>query len=133
MEIKDLQPKQGNVNIVLEVVDKGDVREFQKFGRAGKVCTATAKDTSGEIKLSLWNEQVEMVNIGDKVKIVNGYVNEYQGEKQLTTGRLGKLEVVESGKVYSNNPEKLEEMSEGMDENIPKDISEENIGDFDEE
>jgi len=133
MEIKDLQPKQGNVNIVLEVVDKGDVREFQKFGRAGKVCTATAKDTSGEIKLSLWNEQVEMVNIGDKVKIVNGYVNEYQGEKQLTTGRMGKLEVVESGKVYSNNPEKLEEMSEGMDENIPKDISEENIGDFDEE
>jgi len=107
MEIKDLQPKQGNVNIVLEVVDKGDVREFQKFGRAGKVCTATAKDTSGEIKLSLWNEQVEMVNIGDKVKIVNGYVNEYQGEKQLTTGRMGKLEVVESARCTATTPRSL--------------------------
>src|SRR3989344_8301394 len=128
MEIKDLQPKQGNVNIVLEVVDKGDVREFQKFGRAGKVCTATAKDTSGEIKLSLWNEQVEMVNIGDKVKIVNGYVNEYQGEKQLTTGRMGKLEVVESGKIYTNDPKKLGLAGKEDEEELPNDVDEEEIG-----
>lgn len=127
MEVKDLQPKQGNVDITVQIVDKGEVREFQKFGKTGKVCTAVVKDTTGEIKLSLWNEQVDSVNVGDTIKIVNGYVNEYQGEKQLTTGRLGKLEVVESGKVYTNDPEKLEEMSGDVTEELPKNIDEEEI------
>lgn len=127
MEIKDLQPKQGNVDITLEIVNKGDVREFEKFGKTGKVCSATAKDTSGEIKLSLWNEQVEQVNEGDTVKITNGYVNEYQGEKQLTTGRMGKLEVVGSGKIYTNDPEKLKKMSESVGEELPDNIEEEEV------
>ena len=72
MAIKDLQPKQP--------------REFQKFGKAGKVATATVKDSSGTIKMSLWNEQVDQIKPGDKLKITNGYVNEYQGDMQLTTG-----------------------------------------------
>ena len=81
MEIKDLQPRQGKVEIVVEIVDKGEVREFSKFGNSGRVCNAAAKDATGEIKLSLWNEQVDQVNVGDKVKISNGYVSEFQGEK----------------------------------------------------
>ena len=97
MAIKDLEVRQGNVDIVVEVVEKGEVREFQKFGRTGKVCNAKIKDETGEMNLTLWNEQIDQVNVGDKVHIINGYVNEFQGEKQLTTGKLGKLEVVEKG------------------------------------
>ena len=44
MKISELKPKQSGVNIVAEVVEKGDVREFSKFGRAGKVCTVVVKD-----------------------------------------------------------------------------------------
>ncbi len=114
MDIKDLEVRQGNVDVVVEVLDKGEVREFQKFGKAGRVCTANVKDDSGEIKLSLWNEQVDLVNVGDKVHIINGYVNEFQGEKQLTTGRLGKLEVLESSAAEktTEEPKETEEESE---------------------
>ncbi len=94
MNISELTPKQGNVNIIVEIVDIGEVREFTKFGRPGRVATATAKDESGEIKFSLWNEQIDQVKQGDRVKITNGYVSEWQGEKQLTTGRMGTLEIV---------------------------------------
>lgn len=108
MNIKELQVKQGNVEVEGKIVEKGDVREWSKSGNAGKVCSAVIKDESGTIKISLWNEQTDMVNVGDKVKIVNGYVNEYQGEKQLTTGRMGKIEVVEKGEqkqeVFTNVP-----------------------------
>ena len=97
MEIKDLEPRQGNVDVVLVIADKGDVREFEKFGKKGRVCNATAKDDSGEIKLTLWNEQVDQVNVGDKIHLTNGYVGEYQGEKQLSTGKFGKIEIVEKG------------------------------------
>jgi len=96
MNIKDLQARQGKVELVGEITEKGQPREFEKFGRSGKVCDSKLKDVSGEIKLSLWNEQVDKVHIGDTVKITNGYVGEWQGELQLSTGKFGQLEVIKS-------------------------------------
>ena len=104
MNISELTPKQGNVNIIVEVVEVSEAREFKKFGKPGKVATATVKDESGEIKLSLWNEQADQGKAGDRGKITNGYVSEWQGEKQLTSGRAGTLEVV--------NDEEVEEEEE---------------------
>lgn len=95
MQIKDLQVKQGKVDLEVEVVEVGEVREFNKFGKTGKVANAKVKDESGEITLTLWNDEIDMVKPGKKIKIVNGYVSEWQGEKQLTAGRFGKIEAVE--------------------------------------
>ena len=124
MAISDLQAKQGNVDVTGEVMSKETVREFEKFGKKGRVCNAMLKDDSGEIKLSLWNEQVDQVNVGDQIHISNGYVNEWQGEKQLTTGRMGKLEVV--GKRES---EKKEEPAPEPEAPESIDVDEEDIQD----
>jgi replication factor A1 len=99
MAIKDLQAKQGNVDLTFEVIEKGDVREFQKFGKSGRVCNAVAKDETGTIKLTLWNDDIDKINVGDKVHLINGYVNEFQGELQLTTGKFGKFEVIGKAEV----------------------------------
>ena len=72
MTIKELEANQGNVNVEGEIAELGEVREFEKFGRTGRVCNATLKDDSGEIKLTLWNEQIDQVKEGAKVKINNG-------------------------------------------------------------
>ena len=110
MEIKDLKIREGNVNITVDIVDVGEVREFDKFGKTGRVATAVAKDETGDVKLTLWNEQIDQVKAGDKVQITNGYVSEWQGEPQLTTGKMGKLEVLGDSK------ETKEEMTKGPDE-----------------
>ncbi|MBI2110621.1 DNA-binding protein [Candidatus Woesearchaeota archaeon] len=94
MKIADLKVRQGNVEIEGEISDLGEVKTFQKFGKEGKVMSATLKDDSGKIILSLWNDDVDRIKVGDKVKITNGYVSEFQGEKQLTAGRFGKLEIL---------------------------------------
>ena len=94
MQIKDLQPKQGKVEIEVEVVSKEEPREFTKFGSVGKVCNCKVKDDSGEIKMTLWNEQADEVSVGDKLRITNGYVGDYQGELQLSTGKFGKMEKI---------------------------------------
>ena len=104
MAIADLQPKQGKVDIVVEVVSMEDVREFNKFGKTGRVCNALVKDETGQIKLTLWNDDIDKVKPGMKLHIENGYVNEWQGEKQLTTGRFGKLEIVEEGAAPAQEP-----------------------------
>ncbi len=99
MNIKELTPKMGNVELVAEIADIGEVREFNKFGKAGRVATARLKDETGEIELSLWNEQIDQFGKGDTVKVVNGYVKEYQGEMQLTTGMRGSIELVKKGEI----------------------------------
>src|SRR3989344_5494775 len=130
MNVKDLEPKQGNVDIVLDIVEVSPPREFSKFGRTGKVANVIAKDHLGdEIKITLWNDQIETVKAGDKVHIKNGYVNEWQGEKQLTTGKFGTLEVVSSSAPSENKePEEAKEIFS----NIAKESEGEDI-DFDEE
>ena len=104
MKLSELKPRQGKVDVTVEVTEVGEAREFERFGKTGKVATATVKEDSGEMKLTLWNEDVDKVKVGDKVKITNGYVNEFQGEAQLTAGRFGTLEI--EGKEES---EKVEE------------------------
>ncbi len=110
MEIKDIQANQGNVDIVAQITEKEDARSFEKFGKTGQVCNAKLKDATGEIKLTLWNEDVEKVKVGDKVHLQNGWCSEYKGEKQLSSGKFGKIDLVEAGdssdpiEVMTNDP-----------------------------
>ncbi|MBS3145235.1 DNA-binding protein [Candidatus Woesearchaeota archaeon] len=94
MKVSELQARQGKVNIELEIISVETPREFNKFGNTGRVANAAAKDDSGEIKLTLWNGEIDQVKAGDKVRITNGYVSEFQGEKQLSAGKFGKLEII---------------------------------------
>jgi ssDNA-binding replication factor A large subunit len=93
MNISELKPGQGNVDLEGDVVEKGDVREFDKFGRKLKVCNVKIKDSTGIIILALWNEQIEQVNVDDIIAIKNGYVSEFKGEMQLSLGRMGSVEI----------------------------------------
>lgn len=97
MKISELKSGQGKVDIEVSVKSKADVRTFNKYGKDLKVCNAVVTDGSADITLSLWNDDCDKVNAGDTVKIINGYVSEFNGTKQLTSGKFGKLEVVGKG------------------------------------
>jgi len=106
MKISELTTGQGNVDVEGNLSEVGEPKVFTKFGRELKVSNAILKDDSGSIKLTLWNEDVSKFNEGDTVKITNGYVNEFQGEPQLTAGKFGKMEKVGEGEVSeSDEPE----------------------------
>ncbi len=94
MKIKELKTGQGSVEVEGIVEEIGETRSFNKFGRELRVANAILKDDSGSIKLTLWNDDVTRFKDGDKIKVVNGYVNEFQGEKQLTSGKFGRIEKV---------------------------------------
>lgn len=138
MKISELKPKQGSVELTAEVVEIGDVRTFNKFGKEGKVADAVIKDGSGQVRLSLWNEQADRVKAGDTITIKNGYVNEWQGELQLTTGRLGTIEVVPTKALSLGGApndsevvpkaEHAEEAKKGKEEEAGIDVEEEELG-----
>jgi len=95
MKIIELKPGMKRVELTAKVIEKSDPREVTtRFGDTSRVATAVVQDESGTIKLSLWNETIDQVNVNDMVKIENGYVTTFKGETQLNVGRYGKLSVV---------------------------------------
>tara|TARA_Y100000310_G_C20592864_1_gene768992 strand:- start:528 stop:1037 length:510 start_codon:yes stop_codon:yes gene_type:complete len=93
-KIDKLELHQKDINIVVEVVKRGDKREILKNGRKLYLSKIVVKDETGEIELILWNEIIDEVKDGDTLLIENGYVNEFQGKKQLTLGKQGKLKKI---------------------------------------
>jgi replication factor A1 len=93
--IKELADGMKRVSVEAQVVEKGDAREVKsKFkDETYRIVDAVVADESGSVKLTLWNEQIDMVNVGDKIKIENGYVTSFKGEVQLNVGKFGKLTV----------------------------------------
>ncbi len=114
MKISELQIGQGKADVEGEIVEVGEAKTFNKFGKDLRVANATIKDDSGEVTLTLWNEDIEKVKKGDKVKVSNGYVNQFNGEKQLTSGKFGQIEVEgeEPEKEEENQDKKQEEKKE---------------------
>jgi len=83
------------VNIEGTVERKGEARTVnKKAGGTIDVCDAYLVDEAGEIKLTLWGDDIPKVNNGDKLKITNGYTNSFKGEVSLTKGKFGQMEVV---------------------------------------
>ena len=85
----------GNINIQGKVKDKKEPRTVNlRSGGTNEVCDMTLQDDDGgEIKLTLWGEEVAKVNNGDTVKISNGYTKTFRDEVAINVGRYGKLEV----------------------------------------
>lgn len=96
MKVRDLRPESKVEALELTVREKGPVRDFtSRSGSSGKVCDAKAVDEDGEeVSLSLWNEEIERVSAGARVRITNGWVREWRGNLQVSAGRFGKLEVL---------------------------------------
>lgn len=95
MKISELKIGEGKVDVEGVAKNISDVRVFNKFGRDLRVANAMLEDDSGSIKISLWNDDIDKVKEGSKIKISNGYCSEFQGEKQLSAGKFGKIEVLE--------------------------------------
>lgn len=129
MNISELKAGQGNVDLEADVIEVSEARTFNKNGRDLKVATATLKDDSGTVKLSLWNQDVDKVKAGDRIKINKGYTGEFQGEKQLTAGKMGNIEVI--GKA-ENLPEKTPVKAEEAQQEL-EGVTEDKIEDSEEE
>ncbi len=84
------------ITIEAKIRDKGEPRTVNtKFGET-QVCDAYLVDESGEIKFTLWGDDIPKVKDGDTVSVENGYTTTFRGEVQLNKGRQGKMDIVQN-------------------------------------
>ena len=108
----------------VEVISKEEIRQFEKFGKVTKVCNAKLKDDSGEIQMTLWNEEIDQVQEGDKISIIDGWVKEWQGNLQISKGRNG--QIVKAGEEAAASAEEpAAEEAEAAPEESTEEVKEE--------
>ena len=94
--IKDLRVGMKKINVdvhVLEVPKPQTV--YTQFGNRAILCNAIVADDSGKIKLSLWDQQIDSISVGDHIQIRSASVAAFKGEPQLRLGKTATLTVTQ--------------------------------------
>jgi hypothetical protein len=88
-----------DVNLRAKVLDTDDVRTFDRDdGSEGKVANLKLGDSTGRIRVTLWDEQTERAEELDQsvsVEVVDGYVRERDGSLELHVGNRGAVEEID--------------------------------------
>ncbi len=93
MKANEIKGKGPVDTITLKVTYKDIVRDVR--GGELKVCDVTGEDDTGKITVSLWNDDIAKVEVGNTITIVKGWANEFQGRISVSAGKFGTLEVQE--------------------------------------
>ncbi|MBN1323208.1 MAG: replication protein A [Methanotrichaceae archaeon] len=87
-KISEIGRDMGEVNLVAQVLDPGEPREFtRKDGSPGVVRSVLLGDETGKIRLTLWNEQAKMeIKEGESLEVINATSRERYGQVEVQTG-----------------------------------------------
>jgi replication factor A1 len=97
MKIADLNQYSRQINVIVKVISKTDVREVvtRTDETTHRVCEALVADDTGAIYLTLWDDSIDNVAEGQVLGIKNGYMNTFRGSMRLNIGRYGSFEPLE--------------------------------------
>lgn len=97
MNIRDLRDGMRKVDVEGEITEVGEPRHVNlRDGGEARTATVVIKDSTGSIDLTLWDDKIDEVMVGFKVRISNAYTKSYRGKLSVDIGKYGKLEVLEA-------------------------------------
>jgi len=92
MKISEIKRGMSGISVTAKVIDISESRDVQtKYGKRS-VADATLEDESGQIGMSLWENQINSVAVGDTVTVSGAYVTEFREKLQLSIPKTGKIE-----------------------------------------
>jgi len=127
LKVENILSGMNSVNLTGKVVRIFEPREFEKNGKKGKVANMIVADETGQIRMSLWNEQVEAVEEGPLeqgkvIDIINGYTkDDGMGGCELRLGRSGQLKLSDAKvevKVGGSQEMKISDLSPGLNAEV---------------
>jgi replication factor A1 len=94
LTIDELRFRMRHVNLKAKVVEKPRKKQVRtRWGASAFVSNVKIIDDTGSIRLSLWNQQIDIVNVGDEIDIHGGHVAQHAGYLQLRIGKKGTMSV----------------------------------------
>jgi len=105
LKINEIESGMNGVSTEGKIIAKSEPRSVRTRYGPRSVADVKLEDETGTINLSLWEQQIDLVNVGDIVSIKGAYVTEFRNEMQLNVPRSGTIDVVSKG---SYGQDKLE-------------------------
>jgi replication factor A1 len=105
-KITDLTTSSREINIVVKVVSKSEVRNVT--GRdysVHRVADALVGDETGSLYLTLWDDNIDKIPDEATIRVTNGYINLFRGNMRLNIGRYGSFELLEESPITEVNTE----------------------------
>jgi replication factor A1 len=99
--ISSILPGMRKVSFIGRVFKISRIVEFG-VGNKGKVVNLFVGDSTGYVKIPLWNEQVNFIDqkkvtVGSLVQVINGFAREgIYGEVEVSLGKFGMLKVLDT-------------------------------------
>jgi len=94
-KISSIRPGDIDLTVVARLAAKGLVADFRRqSGEGGKVANVIIRDETGSIRLSLWDEKVDILSdlsVGDLLLVEGAYAKENKGRTDLSLGRSGEI------------------------------------------
>jgi replication factor A1 len=94
MKLANLKPFQRGITIDFKVMKTDAVRKVRSRndGSNHQVADVLVGDETGVMYLTLWDDDISLVDDGDVFRLVGGKTSLFQGRLQLSLGRNGKLQ-----------------------------------------
>ena len=107
LKIQDLVNGMRNISIKGRIIQVSDTREFErKDGKKGRVCNLIITDGTGEVRIPLWDKQVNMLdedklNEGDVIQVKNAFARDNVfGGIEVRLSRLSRVEKIEDDESF---------------------------------
>lgn len=91
VQIAQLTPQSRKVNVKVKVVSKTQPQQIvsRSQGTEYRMAEAVVGDSSGVIIMTLWDDNINLIQEGKCYDINNGYVQVFKGSMRLNIGRFG--------------------------------------------
>jgi replication factor A1 len=107
-KVADLRKDSRSVETIIKVVSKSEKRVvFLRSDRKKHLVSyALVGDETGCIHLTLWDDVIDKIKVGQVLRITNGYVSLFEGSMRLNIGRYGGFKIIDSAPFDGVNLEK---------------------------
>jgi len=91
VKLSELRPGMENVELIVELISVEEPRKVTTYsGLEHTLVEGVVKDSSGIMGLTVWNEKIEElegIEAGDKLRLVDCFITSYKGELSVNVGR----------------------------------------------
>ncbi len=127
VSVSQLKDGMQNVDLLVRAMQVFSPKEFEKNGKRGKLCNLVVADSTGEVRLTVWHDDVKKlseqgVQRGTVLMLRNCYVKEFNEKPQLSLSFKGSFEANPSGISFEELPEaktdltRVSGLEEGMND-----------------
>lgn len=124
LQISNILAGMRSVELIGKVQQIYGIRQFQTGQRQGQVASLLVADKTGSMRIVLWGNHADTaakIKEGDTVKVINGYVRENQGRKELHMNDRSQIIINPEGEIIELTAEsqqrQISQLKEG-EENV---------------